>query len=152
MKKILTIIAGIFFLLFSLAPLYAEEAPLKLYVREGCQHCAKVKAFLNQYSLNDKVEIIETLNNQENIDKLDAEFKKYNAPQSDQGVPFMIVSDTEYLVGDQPIIKYFSDKYDIVVKEPEYKSSATDTVFMIIGGTALLAVLGYGLYSVFKKS
>lgn len=155
MKTILTALTTVLLILISTTSIKAEEATdtyPRIYVRQGCQYCAKVQAFLNQYSLNDKVEVIETFNNADKQKELESMFKKYNAPTSDQGVPFMVVSESEYMVGDKPIVAYFSEKYDIEVVEPEYQSSTSDTIFMVIGGALLLAVLGYGLYSVFKKN
>ena len=151
MKRVLAFIIGIFFL--SVTPLLAvDELPLKMYVRQGCTHCAKVKEFLNTNNLKDKVTELETYNNTENQKMLDEEFKKYDVPNEQRGVPFMVVSDTEYLVGDQPIIQYFADKYNIKVEDQSYQSSPSDTIFLVLGGTVLYAVLGYGLYSVFKKN
>lgn len=153
MKRILSVIATVFFFTLSTTSTFAaEEAKLDLYVRQGCSHCAKVQLFLNTNDLNDKVNRIETFNNADNQKKLEDIFKKYNVPAENQGVPFMVLSETEYLVGEPPIVNYFAEKYNIEIKEEEYKSSTSDTIFMVLGGSVMLAVLGYGLYSVFKKN
>lgn len=153
MKKLLSVVATIFFFTLSVTSTFAaEEAKLDLYVRQGCPHCAKVEQFLNTNKLTDKVNKIETFNNTENQNKLNDLFKKYNVPAANQGVPFLVVSETEYLVGEPQIVNYFAEKYDIEITDQGYQSSTTDTLFMVLGGSVLLGVLGYGLYSVFKKN
>lgn len=152
MKNILTAIIATLVISFFTTSVQAEEETIpKIYVRQGCQYCAKVDAFLRANDLEDKVERVETLNNAENQKELEELFNKYNAPEADRGVPFMVLSETEYLVGDRPIIKHLSEKYDIEVVEEEYSTSTSDIVFMILGGTFMLSILGYGLYSAFKK-
>jgi glutaredoxin len=127
------------------------DKPL-LYVREGCSHCAKVKAFLDKYNLNDKVKILETFNNEANTKELDSWFVKLNVTDpNEKGVPFLVVDDKTYLVGDVPIIEKLSKDNNITIDVTEYQSSTSDTIFLVIGGFVLFGVLGYGIVSSFKK-
>src|SRR5688572_4957695 len=65
-----------------------------LYVREGCPHCAKVKAFLSKYNLTDSLEIKETFNNPANTAEMESWFKKLNVTDpNEKGVPFLVIDD-----------------------------------------------------------
>src|SRR5690554_112013 len=113
MKKLFTLMFTTLFIAFSASFSYAAEentevettaeteTPQKydIFVREGCPHCAQVKRWVTQNNLQDNVNYIETLNNTQNQKKLEEMFKKYDAPANEQGVPFMVVSDSEYRVG-----------------------------------------------------
>jgi len=59
-KKLFVILSTVFLLVVSTTALAAQEFEKpKLFVREGCSHCAKVKTFLEKYELTDQVEILE---------------------------------------------------------------------------------------------
>ncbi len=153
MKKIIVSILTIAFVALSSVFTYAQTNNVyTIYVREGCQHCARVKAWVTSVGLDNNVVYIETFNNPENQAKLEAEFKKYNAPQSDMGVPFLLVSDTEYHVGSLPIIEFLGKKFNKdTTQVTEYQASTADTIFLLLGGTFLFAIVGYGMYSLTKK-
>ncbi len=76
LKKFLLALLVIF---FSAPMVFAHEGDLKhevgdkpiLFVRQGCQYCAKVDAFMEKNDLKDQVQRRETLNNNENIALLD---------------------------------------------------------------------------------
>jgi glutaredoxin len=153
MKKILVALVLAFVFLFPLTVSAQEvgDKPL-LYVRKGCSHCAKVDAFLIKYNLEDKVQKIETLNNEENTKQLNSWFTKLNVTDTNQqGVPFLVIDDKTYLVGDVPIIEYLAKQDNITIEVDEYQSSTADTIFLAVGGLLLFGVLGYGVYSSFKK-
>lgn len=122
-----------------------------LFVRQGCPHCAKVDAFMTEYNLSSQVERKETLNNQTNLDLMDDWFDHFDVAQAQRGVPFLVVDNETYYAGDTPIIQYMADQNDIEVKAEEYESSMSDTLVLGLGGIFLAAVLGYGVYSMFKK-
>lgn len=146
MKKILLTI--LIFLSFSLIS-FAQEEKEKIYVRKGCAHCLKVEAFVEKYELKDRVEVIETYNDEEKTNELNSHFSRLNI--SNAGVPFMLIGENEYYMGDTPIIKYLAQKYEITIEESEYQTSTSDVVFLSLGGLFLFSVLGYGLYSMLKK-
>jgi glutaredoxin len=122
-----------------------------LFVREGCPHCAKVDSFMNEYSLTDQVERVETLNNNEEIALMEEWFDHFELPANQRGVPFMVVDNDTYYAGDTPIIQYLADQNDIEIVAEEYQATMSDTVILLVGGGFLAAVLGYGIYSMFKK-
>lgn len=127
------------------------DKPL-LYVRQGCPHCAKVEAFLDKYNLNDTVKMIETYNNEANTNELNSWFTKLNVTDpNQQGVPFLVVDDKTYFVGDEPIIQYLAAQHNITIDPNEYQSSTADSVFLLIGGLVLFGVIGYGIYNSLKK-
>lgn len=153
MKKILIALVLAFVFVFPLTVSAQEvgDKPL-LYVRKGCPHCAKVEAFLIKYNLEDKVEKIETLNNEEKTKELNSWFTKLNVTDpNQQGVPFFVIDEKTYLVGDVPIIEYLAKENNITIEVEEYQSSTADTIFLAVGGLLLFGVLGYGVYSSFKK-
>lgn len=123
-----------------------------LFVRKGCPHCAKVEAFLDKYNLRENVEFKETFNNEANTKEMGDWFTKLNVTDPNQrGVPFLVVDDKTYYVGDIPIIEYLAEKNNIEVDVSEYQSSMADTIFLVVGGLVLFGVVGYGLYSSFAK-
>jgi glutaredoxin len=157
MFKKLLLLTTMFF--FSVIPVFAHESedahevlekPI-LFVREGCPHCAKVDAFMEEHDLTDQVERVETYNNEENIAQMEEWFDHFAIAESQRGVPFMVVDDETYYAGDTPIIQYMADQNDIEVKPEEYQSSTSDTAILLLGGLFLAGVLGYGIYSMFRK-
>lgn len=152
MKKILIALALVFAL--PLTVLAAEE-PLKIYVREGCSHCANVKEFIATNELDEQVQIIETFNNVENEAEMQEWFDKLGVPENQRGVPFMIYNDdSEFFLGDTPIIEYLAGENDIEVTETlaqEYEAGTSDYILLGIGGLFVLGILGYGIYTVFMS-
>lgn len=129
-----------------------QDTKLVLYVREGCVHCAKVKAFLTKYNLEDQVKIVETYNQPDNQKELESWFTKLNVTDPNQmGVPFLVINDSEYFVGDVPIIDYLAKKNNITVEAETYSTSTADMIFLGIGGLFLFGVLGYGVYTKIGK-
>lgn len=152
MKKILFTLLIIFLFPFvANAQSTVGDKPI-LYVREGCPHCEKVDAFLEKNNLKNFVIRNETFNNEEKQKELEAWFVKLNVTDVNQkGVPFLVIDDKTYFVGDVDIIKYIAGKNNIVVQEPQYQASTADTIFLAVGGIVLFGVIGYGVYSSFKK-
>src|SRR5688572_8328084 len=153
MKKFLIALVLAFALIF---PLSVNAQPIGdkpiLSVREGCPHCAKVKAFLDKNNLTSTLEIKETFNNEANSKEMESWFTKLHVTDPNQnGVPFLILDDKTYLVGDVPIIEYLAEKHNITIDITEYESSPADTIFLAVGGLLLFGVLGYGVYSSLKK-
>lgn len=129
-----------------------EEVSKPIYfARAGCPHCAKVNAFLEKHNIASQVDKVETLNNAANIERMDKWFNHYQIPQNQRGVPFLVIDDSTYYSGSDNIINYLAQENDIEVEEGEYESSASDTVFLAIGGLLILGVLGYGVYSAFAN-
>ncbi|HVX92790.1 MAG TPA: glutaredoxin domain-containing protein [Candidatus Dojkabacteria bacterium] len=152
-KLILAVIFSFAILVTSITMVSAADTKYKLYIRQGCPHCAKVEAFLQENNLEDKVQYIETYNNDTNQKAMEADFNKYGVTDTAQmGVPFLVVDDKTYYVGDTPIIKFFADKYNIdISKLTQYQSSSSDILFLGLGGLAIIAIVGYGIYSSMKK-
>ena len=132
---------------------FAADTPYKLYVRQGCPHCAAVEAFLQQNNLESHVQYIETFNNTTNQNAMEADFKAHGVTDPSQmGVPFLIVDANTYYDGDTPIIQFFATKYNIdISKRTQYQSSSSDIIFLGLGGLAVIAIVGYGIYSSMKK-
>lgn len=149
MKKILLALALMLLLPFS--ALAAEET-LKIYVREGCPHCANVKEFVTTNELDDQVEYIETFNNVDNQAEMEKWFDDLDVPAASRGVPFMLYNDNEsFEVGDTPIVAYLAAQNDLEVVEAEYQAGTSDYILLGIGGLFVVGILGYGIYTVFMS-
>jgi glutaredoxin len=161
MKKILILVIAMF--MFPLAayaqatatPISATTAApspvLTLYVREGCTHCAAVKAFIAKYNITDKVKTVETLNIPAAEAELNTWYDKFQVATADRGVPFLVIDGKSYLEGDTPIIDYLTKTFNITVVADTTPTSTTDIVFVVAGGLILFSILGYGIYTMIGK-
>ncbi len=152
MKNLLLFIITIFSFFLVLSNTVFAEEKFTIFIRTGCQYCANVEAFVKKYGLEDKVNFRQTYNNEENQNAFIEAGKKYNVSDNQLGVPFMMVDDTTYYMGDKPIIDFFAQKYNLDISDmTEYNTSTSDVIFLAIGGLALFGILGYGVYSMFNK-
>ena len=150
MKKLLIILSTVFLVTISASIISAQELEKpKLFVREGCSHCAKVKAFLEKYELTDQVEILDAAESEDIDQVLTGWYDNFDIPQQERGVPFLVLDQTDYMIGDTPIIEYFAEENGIEIEEEDYETSTSDTVFLAIGAFIMLVVFGYGIYSAF---
>lgn len=80
-----------------------------LFVGEGCPHCAKVKEYISQNQIEQKIplEIREVYYNKQNNQLLKE--KAAVCGYSNYGVPFLWDNNT-CTVGDQPIIDFLNNK------------------------------------------
>lgn len=74
-----------------------------------CPHCKNVAAFMETWSLKDKIKIDkkEVYDNQANAKQLVEQAKLCKIPQDQIPVPFLVTPDGKCVLGDQPIIEYF---------------------------------------------
>ena len=160
MKKIIILVIAMFAFPFiayaqgtTATPLTTSVATpnLTLYVRQGCPHCAAVEAFMTKYNITDKVKIVETLNVQSAITELTGWYDKFKLADADRGVPFLVIDGTSYKEGDTPIIDYLTTAFNITVTPDTTPASTTDTLFVVVGGLVLFAILGYGVYTMIGK-
>lgn len=124
MKKVLTllliiaIVFGIYRLLSSnpsVSGVTDSEADLVLYWGEGCPHCEKVKDFIKQNNLDEKVKIVqkEVYYNKQNQLSLENTVKMCPEIDSSQGVGVplgFVTADQKCLYGDTPIIEWLRSK------------------------------------------
>lgn len=124
MKKIVTIfiIIAVVFGLYKLTSsnpqikgVEESSADIVLYYGDGCPHCQKVEAYINQNQLDQKVKITmkEVYYNKTNQNDMLTAAK--NCPEIDttqgMGVPFAYVpSAKSCLQGDQPIVDWLSTR------------------------------------------
>lgn len=119
-----------------------NNSELILYVRQGCGHCSKVKAFISNNDLDDEVEIKDLGVDEGAVEEFNQFLDDNEVPIEERGVPVLRYEDDRWAMGDTPIIEYLRDRYDI--KEDK---DWTETI-LLVGGTAVLTLfLGYGVYN-----
>lgn len=83
-----------------------------LFYGDGCPHCLIVDKYITDNNIEQKVVFVrkEVFNNQDNAKVLAQKAKICNIPTDNGvGVPFFWVADSKTcILGDQPIIDYFS--------------------------------------------
>lgn len=125
-----------------------EEVPATLYVRTGCSHCEKVEEFLLTNNLSDAV----TIRDVSVDDGANIEYTQFmrdnNVPEVDQGVPFLVYDDGQWLSGDQPIIDWLAEKYGITVEEPIRALDTSDYLILGVGAVVVAVIVGYGIMNV----
>lgn len=74
-----------------------------------CPHCKNVAAFMETWSLKDKIKItkLEVYDNQDNAKLLAERAVTCKIPKDQIPVPFLVTPTGKCILGDQPIIEYF---------------------------------------------
>lgn len=74
-----------------------------------CPHCKNVAAFMETWSLKDKIKIDkkEVYDNADNARLLGKRAIACKIPQDQIPVPFLVTPSDKCIIGDQPIIEYF---------------------------------------------
>ncbi len=144
----------------------ADTAPAYiLYVSKTCPHCKAVEEWIREHSLERKVEYKEVYDNPDNQEEMVREQRKRNVPQNQVGsVPFMPVGDSDYRSGDAPIISYIADQEGLDAGkwkvenvdnagavQTEQGQSLGDVIILVLGGTVLAVIAGYGIYKSFRS-
>jgi glutaredoxin len=137
-------IGTVLLFLFSAVPMARSEDKPTLYVREGCAHCAKVEAFLDEHSLTDTVVIRDIILDPKASEDYTAFMEEQNVPLSEQGaVPVLVYDGDKWISGDTPIIEYLADVNNIKLEDPQTEGS--NIALMAAGGIIVLVVFGYGI-------
>ena len=127
----------------AVSPVSAVSKPI-LYVKEGCSHCAKVEAFIEQYGLGETIEIKDVVLEPEASEDYTKFMEEQNVPAAEQGVPFLVYGDMEWLSGDTPIIKYLAEENDITIEDT---SEGSNVALLATGGIFVIGIVGYGVFS-----
>jgi glutaredoxin len=128
----------------------AEE--MTLYISTGCPHCAEVERFLKKHNLEEDIKI-KNITEDEGVAEEYSDFVEENDISSrQQGTPTLVSisggeeDDFEWVVGDEPIIEFLAEKYDI---ELENESAPIgDYLLLGIGAVIVSFVIGYGIVNV----
>jgi glutaredoxin len=130
---------------------YAQK-DLIIYVSTNCPHCAKVEEFIAENDLTDKIQIKNVTENQQFAEEY-ADFVEENEiPTANQGTPTLLFEsededDFEWVVGDDPIIEFLGEKYDIEIEETSTNDSG-DYLFLAVGMIIVVFVAGYGIVNI----
>ena len=82
----------------------------------GCPHCAKVKEFITENKIKEKIPLDEkeVYFNRQNAKKLKEVAKICGFNENEIGVPFLWDGESQKcIVGDEPIINYFKEKLNL---------------------------------------
>jgi glutaredoxin len=79
---------------------------------DGCPHCQDVKDWMEENSLEEKVEVLskEVYNNQDNYQEFTARAQSCGLDTQRIGVPFLYTIDGDCLMGSPDVIEYLSAK------------------------------------------
>lgn len=144
MKQIVRVLCFLSIVAFAVCtalPVKAVDKPI-LYVKEGCAHCAKVEAFIEDHSLGDTLEIQDVVLDDDAAEAYTSFMEEAEVPSSQQGVPFLVYEDNKWLSGDAPIIEYLAKVNNIEIKD---ETEGGSLVLIIAGGAAVLGIVGYGI-------
>lgn len=102
----------ILFLLIWPLGLYAadvEPQAYQLYVGAGCQHCAKVEAYLNQNPAPAGVslEFFDIYADHASAEQFNSEGDRLGVAITDRAIPMLITPDGQAVIGDTAVINYF---------------------------------------------
>lgn len=100
----------LFFFAFLLTPLTVQASSATLFYGRGCSHCGKVLTYLDNHpELKEGIALKEIYFDHDNATLYSNALAALHVPTSDQGVPFLVISNQKYLVGDQAILTYLSN-------------------------------------------
>jgi len=87
------------------------KSEIIFFYGDSCPHCQIVEKFIDENKIKDKISFIskEVYNNKQNSNELVAKAKICGLPTDSIGVPFLW-DGQKCLIGDQPIIDFFSAK------------------------------------------
>ena len=85
-----------------------------IYVGDGCPHCAKVEAYVDEqgYAEIFNLEFKEVYHDSDNAKKMGEVADYFGLELTERGVPFLVTA-TGYKMGDGPIIDFLDTKYDV---------------------------------------
>jgi len=148
MKKLLTVILPVAFLVFGLFSSVWAQEEIKIFVGEGCLHCAKVEKYVSDNNLQNKLNIkfYEIYSNKENALLFNQICDQKGIPLTERGVPMLIKGD-KYILGDRPIIEFLA-QYDSQGDQGQFldettkqnKSNNRLTLPMVISAAAVDAI------------
>ncbi len=121
-----------------------QELPT-LYVREGCSHCATVKAFMSANGIEDQVIVRDIIEDPKASEDYTSFMEANEVPLSERGaVPVLTYDENKWITGDTPIITYLAEKHDIELPEKNTSNNDND-LLLVLGGSIILIIVGYGI-------
>jgi len=150
MKKIGIIIIALVFFMLPLRVVLAnnlsdsKSKPI-LFYGDGCPHCGKVDAYLQEHNLEDMVVKKEIYHNAENAQEFNQICEQERIDLMKRGVPFLYTKDS-CLIGDKQIISYFKNTLEDAPQENQDVKGAKDeraeklTIPVLIGAALVDAI------------
>lgn len=128
-----------------------SEEKLILYVSTGCPHCSKVEKFIEDEGLQEEIETKNVTEDDGAADEYTEFFEENDVPLAQQGTPTLIAQsddDFDWVVGDQPIIEFLAEKYDIEIKNEEDSFNSEEFIYLGLGAIIVSFVIGYGIVKI----
>jgi len=128
-------------ILFSLfSPVLASaKSEGVLYYGEGCMHCAKVEAFMEEQGLDDGIVKKEIYRNPQNASEFNEVCDENGIKLMNRGVPFLSVGDKCY-IGDEQIINYFNNVNNVSNKNSDKNKKSNLTIPLVVGAALVDAI------------
>ncbi|MDD3661509.1 MAG: glutaredoxin domain-containing protein [Candidatus Dojkabacteria bacterium] len=137
--RVCLLISGI--IIAGIPTVYAQQ--YTLYVQEGCTHCAKVEAFIEENGLEEEFAIRDVLIDTEAGEEYTAFLDEEAVPLQQRGVPLMVYDGGQWLSGGVPIIDFLRERHGI--EEPEDPVGSDDILLLGGGAIIIAAIVGYGV-------
>lgn len=130
------------------------EAKMTLFVSTGCPHCIKVREFIDEYGIEDKVVVWNVHTDDGAAEKYTDFVAEHEIPPTEQGTPTLIYDESKYVVGDTPIIDFLAERYELqennhmsddISDDDDSMFTVGDYVLFGIGLIVVLSIVGYGI-------
>ena len=120
-----------------------------LYVQEGCSHCAKVEAFIEENGLEGEFIIKDTSVDEGASEEYVEDLERLGVSLEESGVPMLVYDNDQYLTGDTPIISFLQERFSITPSDDgEIVADASDVVILTAGVLFVGGILGYGIVKI----
>ena len=103
---------------FSVGGVYGADDSVTLYGHSESAHTVRINDFIRETDISDRVEYIEVNDNVPNLDELRQLWSDLEVPRETRGWPFLVYEGDEgleYIIGDQPIISFLAQRYQLDV-------------------------------------
>lgn len=150
------ILFGMFLPLSVSAEGVTTESEVIIFVREGCQYCAQVEAFLEDKGVIDQVIIKDINEDPENAAQYNQVADEAGIPVNERGIPLLYV-DGEVISSADIIITRLGEIFQVPIEGylPEETQSdgseASPAVIISIFGVGVVAIVGVLLLTKEKK-
>lgn len=114
MKKIIVGVVTLFLFFANISVMAQQYDDVYFFYGQGCPHCANVEEYFEENGLIQKYDIQykEIYFNSENALFFNQVMDEFRIPLAQRGVPTLVIGE-KFIVGDQPIIAYFTSEADI---------------------------------------
>jgi hypothetical protein len=141
-------------------PLNAEQKTIYFYYGQGCPHCALVESFFSDTGVYDqyRIEKREVYFNRANATAFNRDMNRFGVPEAERAVP-TVIADSNYLMGDKPIINGFSElakdyklsPEEMVALAASKEADSKPSTLAIFAGAAAIVLVIAGMCVIHKR-